>query len=214
MLDENEANFVTFLDNLTPEERRLVNGDNNLKMSFFNYLKGQSWSNESKQFAENLAQLADENNIEFINNYQGTYNNFNNSSSLLDFLTYEEIENITSNSSNYQQNKKLCNRTVKLNSLVDLLIELVITPNPNFSIDYENCNTDIGTLLPGNSWVQQSITITGGDNSFAEVTISGYILVGVEIGDFKKGIKIRKHIIIKVNKNNGSIYYSEVKNIN
>ena len=103
---------------------------------------------------------------------------------------------------------------MKLNPLVDLLIELVITPNPSFSIDYDNSNTDIETLLPGNEWVQQSITITGGDNNVAEVTISGYILVGIQIGDFKKGIKIRKHIIIRINKNNGSIYYSEVKNIN
>ncbi len=54
MLDENEANFVTFLDNLTPEERRLVNGDNNTKMNVFNYLVNQNWSNESEQFVNEL----------------------------------------------------------------------------------------------------------------------------------------------------------------
>jgi hypothetical protein len=30
------------------------------------------------------------------------------------------------------------------------------------------------------------------DNSTAEITISGYIQVGVKIGDFSKAIKIRK----------------------
>ena len=73
MLDENEANFVTFLDNLTPEERRLVNGDNNLKMNFFNYLKGQSWSNESKLFAQELIDLANDH----LNSYGNTLVNQN-----------------------------------------------------------------------------------------------------------------------------------------
>lgn len=213
MLDENEANFVTFLDNLTTQERQLIIGNNATKMNFFNYLVNQNWSNESKQFVEELIDLAIENNIEFIGNYQGNYSIFNNLSEVENFSSYEEVDNTISNSTNFQQIKKICNRTVKLNPLVDLLIELVITPNPSFSIDYENSNTDIETLLPGNEWVQQSITITGGDNNVAEVTISGYILVGIQIGDFKKGIKIRKHIIIRINKNNGSIYYSEVKNI-
>jgi hypothetical protein len=53
------------------------------------------------------------------------------------------------------------------------------------------------------------------DNSTAEITISGYIQVGVKIGDFSKAIKIRKQIIIiRVDKNDGRIFYSEVKNIN
>lgn len=73
ILDEDEFNFVTFLDNLTPEERRLVNGDNNLKMNFFNYLKGQSWSNESKLFAQELIDLANDH----LNSYSNTLVNQN-----------------------------------------------------------------------------------------------------------------------------------------
>lgn len=57
ILDQDESNFVTFLENLTTEERRLVNEDNNLKISFFNFLKGQSWSNESKYFITELIDL-------------------------------------------------------------------------------------------------------------------------------------------------------------
>ena len=54
MLDENEANFVTFLDNLTTQERQLIIGNNATKMNFFNYLVNQNWSNESKQFVNEL----------------------------------------------------------------------------------------------------------------------------------------------------------------
>jgi hypothetical protein len=54
VLDDNESNFVTFLDNLTTQERQLVIGNNNTKMSIFNYLRNQNWSNESKQFAKEL----------------------------------------------------------------------------------------------------------------------------------------------------------------
>ncbi len=225
------TNFLQFESNQYNHEEMLVNKfqtfqlllqnsqwfssqTNQTRQQIFNYLLQNHLNEQSRMFAQEFIDLAIENSIEFIDNYQGNYSIFNNLSEVESFLTYEEVDNTISNSSNFQQIKKICNRTVKLNPLVDLLIELVITPNPSFSIDYDNSNTDIETLLPGNEWVQQSITITGGDNNVAEVTISGYILVGIQIGDFKKGIKIRKHIIIRINKNNGSIYYSEVKNIN
>jgi hypothetical protein len=51
VLDQDEANFLNFLDNLNSQERQLVLGGDN-KMSFFNYLKVESWSNESLEFSE------------------------------------------------------------------------------------------------------------------------------------------------------------------
>lgn len=173
---------------------------------------------EAIEIVKELIGLVIEHNIEFIDDYQGDYNDFENLSEVENFLTYEEVDNTISNSINFQQDKKLCNRTIKLNQLTDLLIELVITPNPNFSLDQDNSKTDIDTLFPGLDWVQQSITITdsnaSGYNNFAEITISGYILVGIKIGDLNKGIKLRKHIIIRVDKNDGRIFGTEVKNIN
>ena len=47
VIDENEANFVTFLDGLTTQERQLIVGNNTTKMNVFNYLVNQNWSNES-----------------------------------------------------------------------------------------------------------------------------------------------------------------------
>lgn len=53
-----------------------------------------------------------------------------------------------------------------------------------------------------------------GDNNYAEITLSGYVEVGIKIDTFIKGIKYRKHIIILINKNTGKIDGSTVKNIN
>lgn len=91
MLDENEANFVTFLDNLTPEERRLVNGDNNLKMSFFNYLKGQSWSNESEQFAMELMDTSIQLEINVIEIWFNDYETFRNQMSNSERAIFDSI---------------------------------------------------------------------------------------------------------------------------
>lgn len=202
-----------------------LNNNPDAKNSIIDYLEStitandqETYSLENVEFVKELIDLVFEHNIEIIDTYQGNYSVFNNLSEVEDFLTYEEIDNTISNSNNFEQDKKITNRTIKLNSLVDLNIELVTNPNPNFSIDEENCNTDITTFFPGVDWVQQSIVITNsnlnGDNNNAEINISGYILVGIEIGDYKKGIKHKKHIILRVNKNTGQIYYSEVKNIN
>lgn len=208
-----------FVRSLTSAQLSWWNDEANdeTKQDILNYLR-QNQTVEGEEFALSLVDFAIEHDIEFIDNYQDEYNTFNNLSEVEDYLTYEEVDNTISNSINYEQDKKLCNKTVKLNPLVNLVIELVITPNLNFSLDQVNSKTDIDAILPGNGWVQQSITVTNsdlnGDNNRAEITISGYILVGINIGDFNKGIKIRKHIIIRVDKNDGRIFYSEVKNIN
>ena len=54
-----------------------------------------------------------------------------------------------------------------------------------------------------------------GDNpDVAEITITGYMLIGIEIGDYQAGMKRRKQIIFRVNKTNGKIYYTQIKNAN
>ena len=68
MLDENEANFVTFLDNLTTQERQLIISNNTTKMNTFNYLVEQNWSNESEQFVEELIDLAND----YLNSFGNT----------------------------------------------------------------------------------------------------------------------------------------------
>jgi hypothetical protein len=56
ILDADESNFVTFLDNLTLVQRQFINENNNTKMNVFNYLVNQNWSNESKIFVTQFIQ--------------------------------------------------------------------------------------------------------------------------------------------------------------
>ncbi len=66
ILDDEESNFVTFLDNLSPEKKQLVNGDDNIKMTVFNYLVNQNWNIESVQFIEDALQtLCNGGNVDF-----------------------------------------------------------------------------------------------------------------------------------------------------
>lgn len=211
--------FSNFLNSLDANQLSYWNDlDNRTKISIVDYLNENNHSIESVEFVEELFDLANEQEIEFEINYQGDYTEFNNFNEVNDYFSFEEIDNSISNSVEFEQDKKISIRTIKLNLFVDLIIELVTTPNPTFSLDDENSTTDINTILPGNSWVQNSIIITnsnyGSNPDIAEISITGSIFTGIKVGDYTTGIKRRKQIIIRVNKNTGQIFYSEVKNIN
>jgi hypothetical protein len=173
-------------------------------------------SGGDQNLAWNLVGLAVENNLEFNNNYEGNYYEFSNINDLNSFINYGNIEN-TSNLPNLTQNQILSTKDVKLSTFINLAIELMITPAPNFNLMTDQSTTFLMTYLPGNEWVQNSIFISNpslptNPNS-AEITITGYINVGIKIGDYMSGIKIRKQIILRINKLTGVIYFSEVKTI-
>lgn len=199
------SNQYAFWNNLTQNEQQNI----------INYLEQPS---ADSNIILSLMDLMMTENIEFANFNQIGYTSFDNVSEINDHFLFEEIDTSISISNNFDPDKKITVRTVRLNPFIDLVIELVITPNPNFSLDVDNSTSDIDTILPGNSWVQNSIIVTNsnynGDPDIAEITITGYILTGIKIGDYQTGLKKRKQIIIRVNKNTGYIFYSEVKNVN
>lgn len=47
----------------------------------------------------------------------------------------------------------------------------------------------------------------------AEIKLTGYILVGFKISGYEAGLKIRKQIIIRIDKTDGRVYFTEVKSL-
>ncbi|MBF00733.1 hypothetical protein [Flavobacterium coralii] len=217
-LDFNQVQLNAFFAGLTPSQQQWALANTATYSDIIDYLTNENWSEESRQLAGDLIDFILQDHIEIDNNYQGDYIDFNDMDELDDYFSYEETDITTTSSSDFDQDKKVTVRTVKINPVVSLVIQLVITPNPNFEVDFENSNCDVDTLFPSNSWVQNSMIVTNSNYNnnpdFAEITITGYILRGISIGDMEIGVKSRKQIIIRVNKNTGSIVYAQVKNVN
>jgi hypothetical protein len=219
---EDVKNTIRFYQSLSPQQLQWVilePSNQNTFNQLINYQIANEWSSESRELALNLFQLAFDNNLEFVSaNNITNYTEFTTISDLENFLNYQEISNTNSLSTVFQVDKKIISRTVNITPLHPLTVEIVITPSPNFSLDEDNSTSYLATnFLPGNSWTQTSMIVTNSNinnNTDAEITVSGYIYIGVKIGDYEIGTKRRKQIKIRLNKNTGIAYSSNVINLN
>jgi hypothetical protein len=155
-------------------------------------------------------------NINNLNSNQLTVNNFSELEFVLNNLKFETNDLVESNELILIQNERWATKTIALNPpLVDLTIELVSSNIPTFTIDKGESKTFIPNIAIGNTWVQNSIVLINDNYTTysAKIAISGYINVGIKLGDLEFGIKQRKLIEIFVDKKSGKIGAASVQNI-
>lgn len=215
---------IKLLNSLSPTQNDWWNDPSTsqeTKDNIINYLNenndNQNQAQEAIDFVKELIDLAIEYDVE-LTNYEGSSNyEFNNLAELEQFINFESVDNSIIDSEQFDQDKIITVKTVNLTPYSDLTIDIVITPNPNFSLDQQNSTSSLDTYLIGNTWVQNSILVTNSnylnDSNKAEIKITGYILVGVKVGGYETGMKIRKQITLGINKTNGKIFYSKVETI-
>ncbi len=166
ILDEDESNFVTFLDNHTPEERQLINGNNNTKMNIFNYLVNQNWSNESKIFVTQFIQnsILSGLNLDFEKSLKSPAN-----------IDFSEIDKTTPEGQKldciYQKLmqsasfKNLVNNTFGVSDKINLKFEIVQNlshTQPNGTITYPNGTSQLNTNVAfGVTYYNNTIKLSG-----------------------------------------------------
>ncbi len=151
--------------------------------------------------------------------FQGSnFKIFSNSNDLQAFM--EQLKTINSDVSESNvvttlQNQKWATKTIKLTPIIDLTIEIVSNTGSPFTFDKGESKTFISNPVVGNSWVQNSIFLVNDSYSSTEakLAISGYINVGIKMGELEFGIKQRKLIELLVNKSTGKICCVSVSNI-
>ncbi len=215
---ENLRNINLFNQSLTPAQTQW-SAEHLISHNFIlNLVKNKNWTDESKTFGRQLIDLAISANLNIFTNNNLSFE-FNNLGDFEQFINFQEDLNIVSVATPFQVDKKITNRNIKIAPLLDLRLQIVIIPSPNFSLDETNSTTFLeSTLLPGNSWSQTAFVVTKSSSNLAgttaEITITGYINIGVKIGDYEIGVKRLKEIIVSIDKNTGDINYTKVKNLN
>ncbi|MBG6060479.1 hypothetical protein IWX83_000242 [Flavobacterium sp. CG_9.1] len=212
-------NTQLFNQSLTPQQTQWSSENLNAYNFILNLVRNKNWTDESKGFGKDLIDLIISSNLNIFTSYSNLSYEFNNLSDFEHFINYEEDLNIVSVAIPFQVDKKITNRNIKIAPLLDLRLQIVITPSPNFSLDETNSTTFLeSTLLPGNSWTQTAYIVTKSSSNdagtTAEITITGYINIGVKVADYEIGVKRLKEIIISIDKNTGNINYTKVKNLN
>jgi hypothetical protein len=186
-----------------------------------NYPDG--FKSEAKEFAKQLLNFAMVNNITFtFNNLDPkNFKSFNNFQELQSFLDSENIDlqdnTETNDVTDIGPDKKISRRKIGLTPTHDLAVELVFTPMPNFELDNSQSTVELSSMItiPGYDWKQKAMIVSNSNwsSTEAEITITGYILYGIKVGDFELGIPKHKEIKLAMDKKNGKICCTSVKNI-
>lgn len=213
---------------LTDEQLTYLNNHDDVNIAIKNYLiqntdNSGNFTNEAKEFAKQLINFAMENHITFtLNNLDPkNFKSFNNFQELQSFLDSENIDlqnnTETNDVTDIGSDKKISRRKIGLTPTHDLAVELVFTPMPNFELDNSQSTVELSSMitLSAYSWTQKSLFVNNENwtATDAQITITGYILYGIKVGDFEFGIKKLKEIKLAMDKKNGKICCTWVKNI-
>lgn len=228
-------NYTDFMSHLNPDQKKLFGNHPEL----INYLVSNHWSTDSRSFImqmiftlesddytqeqkDTISQLIStcaENEVELqTNTANGNSINFESINDLNTYIQSLRTENIVegpNNSSIINQNQVFATKTIELTPLINLAIEVVFNTTPSFSLESSGCKSFISNVIIGNSWVQNSMSITNQNLTAtdAQITLVGYVLVGIKIKELDFGIKQRKKIKFSINRTTGYICCTVVENI-
>ncbi len=214
---QNYPQIVTYLEQYNASEE-----SQNTILGLLNYILNHDKSQESFDLVGNLINSSIINNFEIDLNYNGNLIEFNNSNDMFNYIneSSQVIEDPQPDvSTEFIQNNQLnSEKTIPLSPILNLTIEVVANPAPNFSLVESGCTSYFSNIVVGNSWVQTSMSISkmnyGGEPSdTAEITLKGYNYIGIKLGDLEFGIKQRKKIIFLINKITGKLCCSRVETL-
>lgn len=205
-------NVLYFLYSLTDEQYNTI--ANNLEI--VTYLEQNDASPESKEFILNLLYIVASNDLELDCSLQEyvnqDINNLDDLSEYVQSINFDVEDDSVGDFSNTTQDQVVGTKTIELSSLIDLTIEVVANTQPNFSLDQDGCKSYISNVVVGNTWVQNSMTITKMDYmpSYAQITILGYNSIGVSLEGLEFGIKQKRKITFLINKTTGELCCSSI----
>jgi hypothetical protein len=217
----NLENFRQFKLGLTDEQREVLSLNSSFNNSVFGYLSTSQFSQESKNIVLQLIQLfiVNDGNFEFMetdntNDFQ-VFDNFDDLNELFQAINTEIQDNSSGENGIVTQNQIVATRVIPLSALHDLAIEVVLNKVPTISIVQSGSTSYLSSTVVGNTWVQNSMTLTNLNATVddVEITIIGYINIGVKLDLLEFGLKRRKIITILVDKNTGKICCTRVENL-
>jgi hypothetical protein len=217
----NLENFRQFELGLTDEQRDILNFNESFRSSVFSYLSTSGFSDGSRNIVLQLIQLLiiHDGDFEFMetdntNDFQ-VFDNFDNLNELFQAINTEIEDNSSGENGIVTQNQIVATRVIPLSALHDLAIEVVLNKVPTISIVQSSSTSYLSSTVVGNTWVQNSMTLTNLNATVddVEITIIGYINIGVELDILKFGLKRRKKVTILVDKNTGKICCTRVENL-
>ncbi len=212
----NQIKASDFYYSLNYSQQLWVNNNLASYNQLIQYQIANNWSEESEQFAEELIDICIENDVELDFNPQQVINNGITTVNQLNTnlqSTYFDVEDGTAGSySNNIQNQLIGTKTIELSALIDLAIEVVANTQPTFSLDSSGCTSYISNVVVGNTWVQNSMSVTNMNFSatHAQITLLGYINVGISLEGLEFGVKQRRKITFLINKTTGQLCCSKI----
>jgi hypothetical protein len=159
-----------------------------------------------------------ENDLEVDFDYEGeNYQTFNSVDELENYIESVYIDyddNTVGQGTILDQNQLFGTKTIQLSSIISLTIEVVADTQPVLSLNADGCKSYISNVVIGNDWVQNSMSITNINYSdtHAQITLSGYVNIGVNLPDIgmQFGIKQRRIITFLIDKSTGELCCSRV----
>ncbi len=218
----NDANYVNtikahhFWNNLSASEKTWVDGNSTVYLQIVRTLIINNWNSNSFNTANQLITVLSANNATAVPLQFGQqtipFANILELHNSLQSFNYQSTNNGVSSSILLPNDNKFSSKTVELNSITNLTIETICATSP-FTLKQEGSVSYLSNFLPGNSWVQNSMTITNTNYSTlnAQITLSGYVNIGVKVGDYEFGIKHRYLITLLINKQTGALCCSIVE---
>lgn len=206
--------FNNFLSTLTPEQTDVLATNPKL----IEYLKDNEVSNDSKDKVLQLIAIVLENDLELDFSPQNEVNeDITNLSELSDYVEsihFDVEDDAVGNVSTNNQEQNVGTKTIALSPIIDLTIEVVSTPQPNFSLDTSNSTSYISNVVIGNDWVQNSMIISkmNYSSTHAQITLMGYVNIGINIPSLglQFGIKQRRKITFLIDKTTGELCCSTI----
>lgn len=223
---ENKDAVSFALNNIETVFNSIYQNSNNLSESEINQLKYKAFIfllNNPNSNVNNFREL-----MGFIasNNIEIDYIQNNNNSNLMSFNTISEFDTFIQSMNSGQQgdgpnvsnvetqNQFFSTKKININSTHTIIVEVVANKSSNITLDSQS-NSYLDGFLPGNTWVQTTMSMTNQNYSSNEalITLTGYINVGIKYGDIEFGFKHRKMIKFLINKVNGQLCCAVVTNI-
>ncbi|MEY4834080.1 MAG: hypothetical protein RI980_195 [Bacteroidota bacterium] len=172
---------------------------------------------------DGLIDIASENNINF--DYH-SFSNSNSNQNLMNFNSITELNTFVQSLNNGSQgdgadvsnletqNQFFSTKKIRISSTHTIIVEVVANKGSNITLDNQS-NSYLDGFLPGNTWVQTTMSMTNQNYSSneAQITLTGYLNIGIKYEEFEFGFKNRKKIKFLINKSNGTLCCSVTTNL-
>lgn len=219
-LNATQQGMADMMAGFTDAQLNWYNNQNDATLdSVTNYLVQNSFSSASVNSIKQMMNLSITKNIEIdfnvnSNNLQ-TFNTINDVSNYVNLLRSSPQDTGFGTSNSLNQNQFFSTKTIQLTAIHDLVIEVVCNKQP-FSLVDSSCTSFLDNIIIGNSWVQNSISLTNVNfnSTSAQITLVGYINVGIKLDSLEFGVKQRKKIKFLIDKTTGIICCTSIENLN